>query len=81
MPRDVSTRWNSTFDMLEYAIEHREAIDIVTQRRDLGLRKFELIDDEWMIVEQLRDVLKVRSNQVRMHPANNTNNVVNYLLV
>ncbi|KAG2156527.1 uncharacterized protein EDB93DRAFT_1079246 [Suillus bovinus] len=31
MPRDVSTCWNSTFDMLEYAIEHREAVDTVTQ--------------------------------------------------
>jgi len=59
------------FDMLEYAIEHQEAIDIVTQHWDLGLQKFELIDDEWMIVEQLRDVLKVHSNQVEMH-LNNT---------
>ncbi|KAG2341486.1 hypothetical protein BDR05DRAFT_845595, partial [Suillus weaverae] len=30
MPRDVATCWNSTFDMLEYAIEHRKAIDAVT---------------------------------------------------
>ncbi|KAG1843066.1 hypothetical protein C8R48DRAFT_562723, partial [Suillus tomentosus] len=37
MPHDVSTRWNSTFDMLDYVIEHQEAVDIVTQRRDLGL--------------------------------------------
>ncbi|KAG2144435.1 uncharacterized protein EDB93DRAFT_1087674, partial [Suillus bovinus] len=58
MPRDVSTRWNSTFDMLEYAIEHWEAIDTVTQRRDLGLRKFELNDEEWAIAKQLRSVLK-----------------------
>ena len=60
MPRDVSTRWNSTFDMLSYALVHREAIDAVTQRRELGLRKFELVDHEWEIVEQLCNVLKVR---------------------
>lgn len=59
MPRDVATRWNSTYDMLDYAIEHRKAVDTVTQRRDLGLRKFELADHEWEIVKQLRDVLKV----------------------
>jgi hypothetical protein len=59
MPRDVSTRWNSTFDMLDYALVHREAIDTVTQRRDLGLRKFELADNDWEIANQLRDVLKV----------------------
>ncbi|KAG1841473.1 hypothetical protein C8R48DRAFT_781379 [Suillus tomentosus] len=30
-----------------------------TQQRDLGLRKFELEDHEWVILEQLRDVLKI----------------------
>ncbi|KAG1853541.1 hypothetical protein C8R48DRAFT_565340, partial [Suillus tomentosus] len=35
MPRDVATRWNSTFDMLKYALEHRKAVDVVTQCRDL----------------------------------------------
>ncbi|KAG1871908.1 hypothetical protein C8R48DRAFT_570036, partial [Suillus tomentosus] len=29
MPRDVATRWNSTFDMLTFALEYREAIDII----------------------------------------------------
>ncbi|KAG2744007.1 hypothetical protein P692DRAFT_20704388, partial [Suillus brevipes Sb2] len=37
MPRNILTCWNSTFDMLDYAIEHQEAIDTVTQCRDLGL--------------------------------------------
>lgn len=60
MPRDVTTRWNSTFDMLHYALEHRKAVDTVTQQRDLCLRKYELDDDEWVVVEQLHDVLKVR---------------------
>ncbi|KAG2104739.1 uncharacterized protein F5147DRAFT_579790 [Suillus discolor] len=53
MPRNVATRWNSTFDMLNYALKHRGAVDAVTQQRDLGLRKFELEDHEWVILEQL----------------------------
>ncbi|KAI4293592.1 hypothetical protein K525DRAFT_179664, partial [Schizophyllum commune Loenen D] len=27
LPRDVRTRWNSTYDMLVSALEHREAIE------------------------------------------------------
>jgi hypothetical protein len=60
MPCDVATRWNLTFEMLNYAVEHRKAVDIVTQRQDLGLREFELSDEEWDIAGQLRDVLRVR---------------------
>lgn len=61
MPRDIVTRWNSTFEMLDYALEHRPAIDLVTQKWELGLRKLELSDDEWEVVEQLRNVLKVHA--------------------
>ena len=53
MPRDVVTHWNSTFDLLEYALKHHKAVELLTQRRELGLRKFELADDEWVIVGQL----------------------------
>ena len=59
MPRDVATRWNSTLDLLEYALEHHKAIMLVTQRRELGLRDLELTDEEWAIIEQLQIVLKV----------------------
>jgi hypothetical protein len=30
MPRDVSTRWNSMFDMLNFAYKYRDAIDSIT---------------------------------------------------
>ena len=59
MLRDVATRWNSTLNLLEYALEHRKAIDLVTQRRELGLRDLELTDEKWEIVGQLQSVLKV----------------------
>ncbi|KAF9219129.1 hypothetical protein BS17DRAFT_658061, partial [Gyrodon lividus] len=35
MPCDVSTWWNSTLDMLD--LNHRQAVDSVTQDRALGL--------------------------------------------
>jgi hypothetical protein len=59
MPRDVATRWNSTFDMLNFAIDYRAAIDAITSNRDLNLRKYELEDNEWVIAVNLRDTLKV----------------------
>ncbi|KAG1728879.1 hypothetical protein EDD22DRAFT_788968 [Suillus occidentalis] len=45
--------------MLEYTLNHCKAIDVVSQRHELGLRAFELSDEEWSIVEQLCNVLKI----------------------
>ena len=59
MPRDVSTRWNSTFDMLKFAIEYRLAIDTITAEHDMKLRNYELGKEEWKVAEELCDVLKV----------------------
>jgi len=59
MPRDVSTRWNSSFDMLRFAIEYRKAIDTITAERGMKLRNYELGAEEWKVAEQLCDVLKV----------------------
>ena len=60
MPRDVATRWNSTFDMLDFALEYRLGVDAMTSERKHDLRKFELTAEEWEIARQLHDVLKVR---------------------
>ena len=59
MPQDVATRWNSTFDMLDFAVEHITAINTITSDRDMKLRKYELSEGDWDIAHQLRDVLKV----------------------
>ena len=59
MPRDLATRWNSTFDMLDFAVEHITAINTITADRDMKLRKYELSEADWGIARELRDVLKV----------------------
>jgi hypothetical protein len=60
MPRDVSTRWNSTYDMLYFAVQYRAAIENITSDRKNDLRQFELTEDEWNMATELRDTLKVR---------------------
>ncbi|KIM51946.1 hypothetical protein SCLCIDRAFT_67000, partial [Scleroderma citrinum Foug A] len=37
IPCDVSTDWNSCCDMVDVGIDYWEAVDGITQRRDLGL--------------------------------------------
>jgi len=59
MPHDVTVRWNSTFDMLDFAVEHITSINFITGDRDMKLRKYELSESDWDIARQLRDVLKV----------------------
>jgi len=59
MPRDVWMCWNSTFDMLNFAVEYREVLDAITGDRDMKLRQYELSKEDWNIATQLHDVLKV----------------------
>ena len=51
MPRDVSTRWNSTYDMLKFAYSYHEAIDKITGDRAMKLRDYELLESEWETVK------------------------------
>jgi hypothetical protein len=45
--------------MLSVALKYRKAVDCITADKGLKLRKFELDDDEWKIVDDLIDVLEV----------------------
>jgi len=56
-PRDVATHWNSTYDMLKFALEYRAMIDVMTADKLLRLWKFELEDEEWLVVEDLVAIL------------------------
>jgi len=58
MPCDVLTRWNSTFNMLDFALTYHMAIDEIMSNWDFNLRKHKLEDKEWEIAERLRDSLK-----------------------
>ena len=60
MPRDVTTRWDSTFDMLDFAVEYREALESITGNQRMKMRQYELTEEDWVIATQLRDALKVR---------------------
>ena len=57
IPCDESTRWNSTYEMLSFAYQYREAIDIITGDRAMKLRGLELAESEWESVKELRDSL------------------------
>jgi hypothetical protein len=60
MPRDVSTRWNSTYDMIAFAVEYQDVIDQILSDKARGLRAYELSEREWLVAKQLGEVLKVR---------------------
>ena len=59
MPRDVQTRWNSTYDMLQFAVRYKDAIKMITSDLANGLQKYKLNDDKWLIVKELVATLKV----------------------
>ena len=59
MPRDVATRWNYTYEMLNFAYIYREAYDEITANKDMKMRLYELLNKEWKIVKDLSDILKV----------------------
>ena len=59
MPRDVLTRWNSTYNMLKFVVEYQEALDGITGDQKMKLRQYELDEEDCEIATKLRDSLKV----------------------
>ena len=59
IPRDVVTRWNSTYDMLKFVLRYRAVIDKITTDKGLKLRRYELNNDNWAIIKDLVSILKV----------------------
>ncbi|WAQ83187.1 hypothetical protein PtA15_3A556 [Puccinia triticina] len=54
---DVSTRWNSTYAMLEQAIELRDPIKYFCKKNGLA-EQYSLSEYEWFKVKQLCQFLK-----------------------
>jgi hypothetical protein len=77
MPHDIQTHWNSTYDMLSFALEYRSAVESMTQIKDLGLRSYELEVEEWELAQQLTDMLKVHQIVVNMGLTASIMNILN----
>jgi hypothetical protein len=45
--------------MLCFAVDYCKAIESISLDRKNDLRQFKLVEDEWAIMEELRDTLKV----------------------
>jgi hypothetical protein len=60
LPRDVATRWNSTYDMLAAFMEMRDSVSQFLDRSSNGLADLLLTDEEWDVIEGLVSALKVR---------------------
>jgi hypothetical protein len=63
MPRDVSTCWNSTYDMLKFAYAYRDAINQMTDNRGLNLKHCMVTEVKWELIKQLQNVLKVHGTR------------------
>ena len=46
--------------MMKFALAYRTAIDKITADKALKLRKYELDNDDWVIIEDLVGILEVR---------------------
>ena len=59
MLHDVSTRWNSTYDMLCFVVEYRKAIEVLTLEQKNNLHQFKLDEEEWGVAAELMNMLEV----------------------
>jgi len=59
IPHDVETHWNYTYEMLHFVYTYRYAYDKITANCGMSIHNYELSKEEWKIVKDLADVLKV----------------------
>src|SRR5260370_39728969 len=56
---DVQTRWNSTYNLCEFTLSHKTAIDLFVAVKEPALCKYLLNLHEWDLITQLCEVLRV----------------------
>lgn len=61
LPRDVRTRWNSTFDMLSVALQYRNTISRVSGHITNNIAHLHLDEAEWDVLASVRNMLMVCS--------------------
>lgn len=59
IPRDVVTRWNSTYKALCFVLAYRQPVDAITAKEKYKLRKYKLDNEDWQIIRDLVCLLKV----------------------
>jgi hypothetical protein len=64
IPRDQPTRWNSTYQLLSFAIKYKAAFTVLLDRASLKLPS--IAEDEWEGAEQLCSLLEVFSFLLRI---------------
>jgi hypothetical protein len=75
IPRDVITRWNSTFDMLQFALKYHKALDAITAERTLKLRKYELEPEDWLIIKDLATILLAQYKNATLYFSKDAANI------
>lgn len=66
MVRDVSTRWNSTAELIQRALDLKDALNILVIKaehncpRGVRLQRFRLSQAEWTLLDELSPLLEVR---------------------
>ena len=67
MVHDIATRWNSTAELLERALQLCEALHLLViseqhnRPRSARLKRFQLSKNEWELLEKLFPLLEVRA--------------------
>ncbi|KAJ6616948.1 hypothetical protein B0H10DRAFT_1765813, partial [Mycena sp. CBHHK59/15] len=58
IPCDVATRWNSTYNLLVFAVKYEAVIDVMTGDKSICTLRDSLELEEWRIIRDLVKVLK-----------------------
>lgn len=81
MPWDVSTQWNSTYDMLLFALKYQHTLNVITEDHEMKLCQYEMDDEEWGIAKELCDVLEVFKDATLFFSRDGTPNIATVIPV